>query len=218
MAHKRGTMRYAVGAVVALAVSLGATNARAAVIYEQVRANSFTSAASSTLNFLGGSPGYTAADDFTLASNEVVTGVNWWGHGQGGEDFQFIFYADATGNPGAVLHTTGGTFSRVEQFPGHIGAPVFYSANLTTPFAASAGTKFWLSVFNQAPDAAWAWLSAEAPGNGERQRLNTTTTWGVGIGNTDLAFALTSVPEPGSLLLLATGIVAARLRRQRFSR
>ena len=213
-------MRFAVGAVVALAVSFVATSARAGVIYHQPTGpGSGSAAASSTLNYFGFSPGFTAADDFTLASSAMVTRVNWWGQlVAGGEDFLLTFYADAAGNPGAVLHTTGGTLSRVPA-PSLGYSPAYsYSSDLATPFAAAAGTKFWLSVFNQAPDAVWAWISADADGNGERQRLNTSPTWVTGIGNTDLAFQLASVPEPMSLVLFATGIAATRLRRTRHSR
>ena len=48
-----------------------------------------------------GNPGYRVADDFQLATNALITEVQWWGKFNVGstEDFSFAFYNDAGGFP-----------------------------------------------------------------------------------------------------------------------
>src|SRR5215211_1044587 len=88
--------------------------ARAQLIYQQLPDADFggTSAAnSSTLNGSGLSPGNRAADDFTLASTALISTVDWWGTEvpPGQRDFTCTFYANASGRPGTILHTTQGS-------------------------------------------------------------------------------------------------------------
>jgi PEP-CTERM motif len=181
----------------------------AAVIYEQAPgAGSNNETISSTLDNLGGLPGLTVADDWTLAADAVITDVDWWGEpNAGSEDFRFVFYA-ATGIsqlPGTVLLSTGGTVSSTAVTTGSGFDPVFsYSADLTTPFLATAGTRYWLSVFNQASDASWLWLSANAPGNLARLGVNPVPPFNSTVD--DRAFQLATVPEPTALVTLGLGL------------
>jgi hypothetical protein len=66
--------------------------------------NSNSAWISSTLDFLGVTPGFRSADNFTLLADGQVTDVHWWGESQSaGDNFTFTFYADNSGAPGAVL-------------------------------------------------------------------------------------------------------------------
>jgi len=197
-------------------------NAQAGVIYEQLPgANSSNLYVSSTLNNLGQSPGFRVADDFTLSASEMITDVHWWGRpNSGGDNFLFSFYADGGGIPGSIMHTSGGSLSTTNVDVGSNFGPVnFYSSVLDSPFSANAGTTYWLSIFNQAQDASWQWLSANAPGNGSRQWLNSgSPTSSNQILN--VAFQLTTVPEPSIFALLCIGainLLAYNLQWRKFS-
>jgi len=197
---------------------LGGSATAAPIVYEQLPGNNSGNRVSSPLDYFGVAPGYQAADDFALASDTVVTDVHWWGVlNQGGEDFVFTFYADDNGAPGAELATTGGTLSEVPD-----GGLNYYSSDLATSFNAAAGSTYWLSIYNQASGASWAWQAATLFGDGSKQRSINNPAWNLDFG--DLAFQLsgadaTAVPEPASLTLLGFGLscLAARRRRQRQS-
>jgi hypothetical protein len=202
-------------AIVGLALLIATPDARADLVYAQPPGQfSFMLLVSSTLNNFGNPPGFRTADNFALAANTVITDVHWWGKlATGGENFQFTFYADGGGVPGAVLASSGGSLSKMTVNVGSPFDPVtFYSSDLDTPFTATAGTTYWLSVFDQSPDASWQWLDAENVGDGGRQGENPGPPWNA--GTPDLAFeltgtpALTSVPEPSALALLGAGGVA----------
>src|SRR5262252_5437871 len=107
-------MRYLnVGALLGLALLIATPDARAAVIYEQPPGtNSNTELISSTLDNFGHTPGFRTADNFVLSTNAIVSDVHWWGESNsGGDNFQFTFYADGGGVPGAILHSSGGSVS-----------------------------------------------------------------------------------------------------------
>jgi hypothetical protein len=184
---------------------------RAQVIYQQLpdADPSGTSAAiSSMLDGAGQSPGRTAADDFTLPSTALIRTVNWWGvPNSGGYDFTFTFYTNAGNRPGSILHTTQGSLS-VTTFNDFAMA---YTSNLDSPFLAQAGTKYWISVFNQAPDASWAWQAQRDPGNLARQGPNPGPPWPTLWEN--LTFRFT--PEPTSLWMLGASLAIIGLRPQR---
>jgi hypothetical protein len=206
--------RFYLTGIVSLSLLFATFNARADVIYEQLPGtHSNLEIISSTLDNFGQAPGFRVADDFVLSSNEVINDVHWWGESNsGGNDFQFTFYADNGGVPGAIVQTSGGSLSTGIVNVGSGFDPVnFYSSVLGSPFDVQAGTTYWLSVFNQAPDASWLWLRADASGNGSRFGLIPGPPWGGSIP--DMAFQLTAVPEPGTLWLLATGLTVFVLRR-----
>jgi hypothetical protein len=184
---------------------------QANVIYEQLPGSNGQERISSTLNYYGGIPGYRSADDFLLPKHAIITDVHWWGEfslfvNPGGENFNFTFYDDNNGVPGDILQVSAGSLTEVPVNIVGFGPVIFYSSILDSPFKAKKDTKYWLSVFNNASDASWVWLSTENAGNNSRQGTISGSYWPV-IQN-DLTFQLTSnVPEPSTMLLLGSGLI-----------
>jgi hypothetical protein len=186
-------------------------------------------------------------DDFTLQEgNETISDVHWWGayldedYDPTAEDqaFGILIVADDGGAPDLtglgfediefVFPTVTATGEEVDTVALPFGfedgpRDLFeYSAFLDTPVTLTAGTPYWISIFDMSvfvyerdpsSDPAFCWSTTDE-GNAVLFAFETLE-----IG-ADMAFHLTDdaiVPEPATISLLALGIVgvAARARRAR---
>jgi hypothetical protein len=179
--------------------------AQAGAVFEQLPPADFNGALfiSSTVNGIGGMPGFRVADDFQTTLHSKVDQVQWWGEPRPRtNDFTFAFYADNGGLPGSLLLSTDGH--------GLISTPTstsfshrMYTATLDTPFVVASGIKYWFSVFDQGPKSQWGWLTAiDDSGMAHAYTLVPPgDSWAIDDGFA-LAYRLTtSVPEPSTLVL-----------------
>lgn len=201
------------GCVVALCLMPVCRMAVAATLFEQLPGiDSSNLTISSTLNNLGGTPGFQIADNFQLAAGGTVNVVEWWGRlRSGGASFQITFFLNAGGRPGVSLSTIAVTPTSSSANTGSPFDPVtFYSATLSDAFNAAPGTTYWMSVFDAAPDARWLWLAANNDTIGASRAQNGTTAW---TSTDDVGFRLSgSVPEPATFSLVAIAILALARR------
>ena len=145
--------------------------------------------------------------------------------GAGNGSPQLQIYSDNAGNPGTALNATftNPTF----------GAQSLYNLSLSTTFAMSASTSYWLvlSDTTAASQTKFNWFysdsfSAPTAQNGSgltylaaARSLNGGAAWTTnnGFAQTGITVNATAVPEPGTyvLVVIATGVMAAVARRRK---
>ena len=146
--------------------------------------------------------------------------------GGGGTSFEIGFYSDSNGIPDVLKYISFvSVSSSIVDVGSGFGPVTFYSGDLGFPFEAVAGTRYWLSIYNGAPDAKWSWLKAEAAGNGFAQDFCNSlrcTGWEVSH-EFDLAFELsgnepTTTSEPTSMGLLGFSLACVGVIQRRYKR
>ncbi|BCS32968.1 hypothetical protein TBR22_A21920 [Luteitalea sp. TBR-22] len=189
--------------------------------------------------------GFRSFDDFTLLTNGSVETVRWSGFwidlsapiptaapSPDVLSWDIAFFADNGGVPGAPLVTHSiaagavtSTFLGIGQFSvGNIYNVAYYDYAVTLPaaFTATAQTKYWFSVLSRSdiyePAFAWSGGTGKDDFSFQQQLGPGMSVTSAGVRARDRAFTLEGtvpVPEPASILLLATGAAALLHRRKR---
>ena len=155
------------------------------------------------------------ADDFMLVEDMLVTDVHWWGGFWNGPPdevepcpFYIYFYADdGTGNAptGAGMADPSPTALASYYFPGVSGLPLDpngyheYNVDLSPPFPAAGGVKYWIAIQADFPyPPQWGWTDTDGI------QLHSATQGFPFLGTVfwtdldpavDMAYYLTGIPD-----------------------
>ena len=224
--------------------AFAAVNASAAVLYSPTVISA--SPRSSDYGSVSGS-GFRTFDIFTLAESSFVERATWsalWFDGANPDPapapspdvttWEISFYADNAGTPGTLLSSllfapasVTSTFqgNGVLSAGGTFNAAFYeYAVDLTSPFSATAGAQYWISILARSDNfyPAFAWRGATG---GDDSSYQQTLGAGESVQSAtavarDRAVVLegSSVPEPGTFGLVAGALLllplANRLRRR----
>ena len=201
------------------ALALLATSTNAAVLYSQPSNGAAFFA--SQFDTAGNSIFATTYDNFKLGSSASVSSISFTGEYDVDPSpppfvsgFTLSIYSDSSGQPGGLLYTQNVAGNANETL---VGGEIFtYGINLTSPFAATGGTTYWVSVVSDlALPVVWGWVSGTG---GDGLAYQDVSGSRLQFQN-DLAFTLsgdaTSVPEPIALSLFGIGLAGAVAMRRR---
>ena len=191
--------------------------ANAAVLYTQTDIGGFSA---SQFDTASASIFAIAYDNFTLGSSASITSIDFTGEYDTDppevSGFTLSIFSDSSG-PATLLYS--------QIVPGNAnetlvsGTTFTYGIDLTSPFATTGGTPYWVSIVADLPLSSGVWGWNHGTG-GDAFSLQDTAAGRQEFGN-DLAFTLngtsvSSVPEPFTLSLFGVGLAgAAAIKRRR---
>jgi hypothetical protein len=172
------------------------------------------------INMFGQPSWQLSADDILLDAPATVRRVMWWGfYDQDNppteETMRIRFYDARPGDglPGGIL------FEEYFQNPTRVatGRRVFvsvdpaeyeYTVDMAAPFHLLADTPYWLEIVQVGDiDTAFRWEFAFSDQNGYAFSTPSFPNWRASNLDGDLAFRLSSIPEPASVWILAAALM-----------
>jgi hypothetical protein len=202
--------------LVFLTLAGGAVQALGGTIYSQVSDNNGAYVSQEDSNGFGLFA--QTYDNFTLEAPAEIDAVDWVGSYFDPQDgrltgFTVSFYADESGQPGALLTSFTTTGNAGETYLGidNIGDPL-YSYGTPVNFNASAGTTFWLSIVaDLGYPQEWGWETSSDGDLTSYQDFFGT----LGQVSPDEAFTLDGnfTPEPFTFELLGAGFAVLYLAK-----
>ena len=174
------------------------------------------------------------ADDFVLTVPSTIRRVTWWGfYGgtfsgialppRGSEMMRVRFYEARPGDelPGTIIYeenfvnpsrvATGQTAFSITDAPEYI-----YQVTLGTPLTLASATTYWLEAVQVGDvDSTFRWEYALANGSMPFAALNDIVPdWHYSAVNANLAFQLSTVPEPATVMAFVVA-TCFRFRKRR---
>ena len=175
------------------------------------------------------------ADDFTLVNAYDITSLRFWTLQLSAADYSgsvyWAIYSDATGPDAVVQSGTASPGATPTLTPTLLPNYVEYVFDIPVTFQLAAGT-YWLALQNdflgndEPAEILWGSTSVVGGDNSVYEDFQIVPSEGWTVDGINHAFAIlgdrvlppTPTPEPGSLALVAGGLIGLRLvRRQRQS-
>ncbi|OWY71514.1 hypothetical protein B7486_07440 [cyanobacterium TDX16] len=177
------------------------------------------------------------ADDFVLSLDAIIRHVTWWGfYGSSftspaeqppvTQTMRVRFY-DARiqdGLPGTVLFEEtfvdpSYAWTGRQVLTGAVPNEYKFDVDLTTPFSLTASTPYWLEIVQVGSlQSHYRWEFSVAGRDGFAFRNDAAVNWAHTQNiSANLAFQLSTIPEPGTAMLLLLGSSLAMRRTRRLA-
>ncbi len=156
------------------------------------------------------------ADNFTVQQDSILGSVSWLGLYHGGatpsaDNFTLrLFQSNASNLPNTTFFWSENVSNLITRTatPSTTFAGLFtYEATLSAGVSLTAGTTYWLSIVNNVGTSNlndWGWAASSLTGSAASRSFD-TESWVNSNGT--YQFQLTSVPVPGAIWFLGSGLL-----------